>query len=157
METPKYALSIRQPWAWLIAAGIKDVENRSWPTTKRGRIYVHAGMTSDMRIPAWRTGGGAGDVVAAGTVADWILDRLTEEQRAAYELARMDRGAIIGEVDIIACRYRHGEQIDLVDHPSIWHAHGSHGFYLEDAVLYDEPIPCKGRLGFFIPVLTANK
>ncbi len=31
------ALSIRQPWAWLIIHACKDVENRDWPTRVRGR------------------------------------------------------------------------------------------------------------------------
>jgi hypothetical protein len=31
------ALSVRQPWAWLIVNGYKDVENRSWTTHYRGR------------------------------------------------------------------------------------------------------------------------
>ena len=41
------ALSIRQPWAWLIIHAGKDIENRSWPTTVRGPVLVHAskGMT----------------------------------------------------------------------------------------------------------------
>lgn len=26
------ALSIRQPWAWLVVQGYKDIENRDWPT-----------------------------------------------------------------------------------------------------------------------------
>lgn len=41
------AISIRQPWASLIVLGIKDIENRSWPTSQRGIVLVHAskGMT----------------------------------------------------------------------------------------------------------------
>ncbi|ALI04435.1 ASCH domain-containing protein [Pseudomonas sp. FW306-02-F02-AA] len=35
-------LSIRQPWAWMIIHGGKDVENRSWHTKYRGRLLVHA-------------------------------------------------------------------------------------------------------------------
>jgi hypothetical protein len=38
------ALSIRQPWAWLIIAGIKDIENRRWATNHRGPILVHAAL-----------------------------------------------------------------------------------------------------------------
>lgn len=41
------ALSIRQPWAWLIVQGYKDIENRSWPTDFRGRFLVHASKTID--------------------------------------------------------------------------------------------------------------
>ncbi|WP_229215634.1 ASCH domain-containing protein [Duganella sp. CY15W] len=36
------ALSIRQPWAWLIVNGYKDIENRSWSTNVRGKVLVHA-------------------------------------------------------------------------------------------------------------------
>lgn len=35
------ALSIKDPWAYLIAIGEKDVENRTWRTNFRGRIYIH--------------------------------------------------------------------------------------------------------------------
>ena len=41
------ALSIRQPWAWLICKGIKDIENRSWKTGYRGKLIIHASMAWD--------------------------------------------------------------------------------------------------------------
>ncbi len=43
------ALSIRQPWAWLVANGHKDIENRDWATNFRGRFLIHAAksMTRD--------------------------------------------------------------------------------------------------------------
>ncbi|MCP4687042.1 MAG: ASCH domain-containing protein, partial [Desulfobacterales bacterium] len=41
------ALSIRQPWAWLIANGYKDIENRSWRTSFRGEFLIHAGKKFD--------------------------------------------------------------------------------------------------------------
>lgn len=53
MSIPSYALSIRQPWAWLIAAGFKDVENRSWSTPRRGTIAVHAGSRIDTDGLRW--------------------------------------------------------------------------------------------------------
>ncbi|EMD5788156.1 ASCH domain-containing protein [Proteus mirabilis] len=36
------AISIRQPWAWLIVNGYKDIENRSWRTKYRGQVLIHA-------------------------------------------------------------------------------------------------------------------
>lgn len=41
-------LSVRQPWAWLILNAGKDIENRTWVTTYRGPILIHAaqGMTN---------------------------------------------------------------------------------------------------------------
>lgn len=41
------ALSIRQPWAWLIVSGIKDIENRSRKTNFRGQFLIHASQTID--------------------------------------------------------------------------------------------------------------
>jgi len=38
------ALTIRRPWAQLVIAGIKPVENRSWTTAYRGPFIVHAGQ-----------------------------------------------------------------------------------------------------------------
>lgn len=36
-------ISVRQPWAWAIIHGGKDIENRNWPTKVRGRVLIHAG------------------------------------------------------------------------------------------------------------------
>ena len=40
-------LSVRQPWAWALIYGGKDIENRFWSTKYRGPIAIHAskGMT----------------------------------------------------------------------------------------------------------------
>jgi hypothetical protein len=42
------ALSIRQPWASLIVAGLKPVENRSWRVRYRGPLLIHAGQRVDV-------------------------------------------------------------------------------------------------------------
>lgn len=39
-------LSIKQPWASLIAHGIKNIENRTWKTKFRGRILIHASVAT---------------------------------------------------------------------------------------------------------------
>ena len=40
-------LTIRQPWASLIMAGLKEYEFRSWKTNYRGELLIHAGKTID--------------------------------------------------------------------------------------------------------------
>lgn len=37
------ALTVQQPWAFLITSGRKPIENRSWQTQYRGPLYIHAG------------------------------------------------------------------------------------------------------------------
>ena len=133
------ALSIKQPWAWLICAGHKDIENRNWmfsmlpysannPDVKAARIYVHAGKTSDVET----IGNGCDNEL-------WILERLTNYQREGYYNAAFNRGAIIGEVDITGC---------VTASASPWFE-GPYGFVLANPVFYDKPIPYRGRLGFF--------
>ena len=82
---PVYAITLHQPWASLIALGIKTVETRSWPVPARlvgQRIAVHAGKRL-VRQPGerierellarwgedWRVIIPTGAVVAAGTLA----------------------------------------------------------------------------------------
>lgn len=43
MRTVK-VLTVKQPWAYLLIAGLKDVENRNWPTNYRGELYIHASV-----------------------------------------------------------------------------------------------------------------
>lgn len=47
------ALSILQPWAWLIANGYKQHENRTWDTKFRGEFLIHAGKGFDAEGYAW--------------------------------------------------------------------------------------------------------
>lgn len=53
MREPTLALSLRQPWAALVAAGRKSIEVRRWPSQQRGRIYIHAAKLPDNRPEAW--------------------------------------------------------------------------------------------------------
>lgn len=40
-------LSVQQPYSYLLAHGIKDVENRNWTTRYRGLVLIHAGKKVD--------------------------------------------------------------------------------------------------------------
>lgn len=40
-------LTLRQPWATLVAEGIKKYEFRSWKTNYRGKVLIHAGTGID--------------------------------------------------------------------------------------------------------------
>jgi hypothetical protein len=126
------ALSIRQPWAWLVASGYKDIENRGWKTGFRGRVYVHAGRNFDHRALSFRLLREPG-----------ILDQ--QALSIVNDLVKFwKESAVIGEVDIVDC-------VSHSDSP--WFI-GPYGFVLANPVLYDNPIPCKGRTFFFDPQMT---
>lgn len=42
-------LTLKQPWATLVAEGIKKYEFRSWKTKYRGKILIHAGCGIDKK------------------------------------------------------------------------------------------------------------
>ena len=42
-------LTLKQPWATLVAEGIKKYEFRSWKTKYRGKILIHAGTGIDKK------------------------------------------------------------------------------------------------------------
>lgn len=113
------ALSIRQPWAWLIANGHKDIENRDWPTAFRGRFLVHAGKT-------WN----------AESRED--LERVREHFPSLVLPDAFDLGGIVGAATLVACT-------DHSDSP--WFS-GPFGFVIEGAQPL-ELVPWRGMLGFF--------
>jgi hypothetical protein len=41
------ALTVRRPYAFLIVAGVKLIENRTWPLRHRGPLLIHAGKGVD--------------------------------------------------------------------------------------------------------------
>jgi len=47
------ALTIRQPWAWAITHGYKKFENRTWQTSYRGPLLIHAGRRFDQEGLDW--------------------------------------------------------------------------------------------------------
>lgn len=97
------ALSIRQPWAWLIVNGIKDVENRTWTTTYRGPIIVHAGQRWD-----------------EGFSRAELDQSLVEAGFAPPD--HIDRGGIVGIVEITGV---------VVESTSDWFS-GPYGFTLSE-------------------------
>ena len=113
------ALSIRQPWAWLIVNGDKDIENRTWATNFRGKVYVHAGRK-----------------IKSG---DFPEQRDYIEQSGILLPEEPPLGAIVGEVIITDC-------VDTSSSP--WFC-GPYGFLLSSPVAYEDPIPYSGQLGFF--------
>jgi hypothetical protein len=83
MAAMEFALSIKQPWAALLAHGRKVIEVRRWPTERRGRIFIHAGRVPDERSEAWalvpreleETARQLGGIVGAGDLTDCRLYR----------------------------------------------------------------------------------
>jgi hypothetical protein len=73
-------LVVRQPWAWLIVKGRKDIENRSWRTRFRGPLLIQA----------------AASLPTAEALAEARLRRVKLP-------ARFETGGIVGMVEVVDC------------------------------------------------------
>ena len=142
------AFSIKQPWASLIAHGIKDIENRTWRTHFRGRIYIHSSAKMSDLFKGKEL---------AFTGPQWnVIPKEFSfiENREAIFIS----SAVIGEVDIVDC---------VINHPSVWAEKTQqcgntidneplykgqiiYNWVLANPILYDEPIlNVKGKLSFW--------
>jgi hypothetical protein len=136
-------LTIKNPWAMLIAAGIKDIENRTWRTKFRGRILLHA----------------AKDYPYVN-LTDEQEDQIRGDLRYNFIKRKFTCSAIIGEVEIVDCVLNHksiwaeqmaydvcpetGINILRKGQPYIWN------WVLANPVLYEKPIEnVKGSLSFW--------
>ena len=56
---PARVISVANPWAWRIVAGLQAVEERPWKPSWRGVLWIHASPDSDPSAPAelWPPGG----------------------------------------------------------------------------------------------------
>lgn len=125
---PRVALSIRQPWAWAILHAGKDIENRTWATSFRGPVAIHAakGMTAEEVTEFSEF---LGDLRLGGVVPSSVK---------GPHYGSLPRGGIIGVAEITGCVNRSG---------SPWFF-GPWGFTIANARPVDF-IPCRGALGFF--------
>lgn len=71
---PTPALTVKQRWAHLIIHGGKDVENRSWSTNHRGRLWIHAGRAVDDDSPDVQGEVVFGAIIGHVTLVDVIRD-----------------------------------------------------------------------------------
>lgn len=126
---PGLAISIRQPWAWLILHAGKDIENRDWATKVRGRVLIHAskGMTGVEYV----------DALNFARVARADMEP-PPPPVTCPGVNGIERGGIVGSVEIVDC-------VDGSESP--WFM-GRYGFALRNPIILPF-LPYKGALGFF--------
>lgn len=124
------ALSIKQPWAWLIVNGIKPVENRDWYCNYRGPLLIHAGKQLDVEGMMWLGNNWhkSGMPTEVGNMFDnWKICGCT-----------FDQGGIVGRVEMTKCTTSH-------DSPFFF---GPYGFIMEKPEVLPF-IPYRGQLKIF--------
>ncbi|MEV0994617.1 ASCH domain-containing protein [Nonomuraea sp. NPDC050202] len=139
------ALSVRQPYAWAIAHGGKDIENRSWGAGYRGPLAIHAGAR-------WDEDGATDKRIlrALHQFGDRFTPPLRVERLGptAVRLLRdgqLTAGAVVAVARVeLVCIGQRGCGCD-----SPWTVQGQYHWRLRDVQPLSAPVPCKGRLGLW--------
>ena len=119
------ALSVQQPWAWLIINGHKDVLNQTWHTHYRGPLLIHANETHCVDGEAW---------------ARRLLDHPDYQNVELPPCHDLDRGKIIGSVDLVNVTMKAD---------SIWHVPGQWAWKIRNPEPMTPPIRWNGEVGLF--------
>jgi len=137
-------LSVKQPWALLLVAGIKDIENRTWKTSYRGRIFIHAsGKAANFwDSPQWKL----------------VHDEINKISINKYEKTTGLFSSILGSVEIVDC---------VLNHESVWAEHFTmkekkvagekfivevpvYNWVIANPIMFANPQPnIKGKLGLW--------
>jgi predicted transcriptional regulator len=120
-------LSLKQPFADLLALGEKTVELRKWKTKFRGKFLVHASKNIDIEAC----------------------------ERLDIDIDNLRKGAIIGSAFLYDVKeYKNQDEFnkDKQKHFSIISKYFDgykYGFLVKDAKMFKTSIPYSGKLGFF--------
>lgn len=130
-------ITVRQPWAWAIAKGHKDVENRSWATSYRGPLAIHSAKKWDSQ---------------AGYAVRFVRDTARAQgadlpERLADELPWSDTGLILAVVDLesICTASLDGYGCDC----GLWAIPGQAHWRLTNPRRLEHPVTATGRLGMW--------
>ncbi len=129
------AISLWQPWASLMAMGLKKIETRHWATKYRGPLLSHAAKRKITKAEFKRM--------------RYILDYESGDQTLYGFMYNLPYGAIVCKINLTGCN-----KIFIHNKPS-----GLEGFlgdytpgrYLWGTINLEtfEPIPFRGSQGFF--------
>lgn len=133
------AITVRQPWAWAILHGGKDVENRTRNIAGkyRGPLVIHAGL--------------------APFEQDNLASREHRRLHGSEAPTVIHFGAALGIVDLVDAHrgdcitietYREGHE-QRVQTCSLWAELTSHHLVLANPRPFATPIPYRGQLGLW--------
>lgn len=144
------ALTLTQPWANLVAIGAKRIETRSWGTSFRGAIAIHAAKG----FPKWAR---QFTVEHACYEAHSKLGYKTRSWFPAYPL-----GAVIATAQLVDCipmrevagkveigKYTHWLEDRPMECEFGDYAAGRYAWILGSVECFEHAIPAKGMLGLW--------
>lgn len=127
------ALTIRNPWAWAIINGHKDVENRSWQTDYRGQLYIHAGLADP----------------AEPDIANPLVSEALEQAATNHLDVRFRPGYVLGTVNLHSVHHANDCKAQANTMCSEWAHLGQYHWVLTEPRPLACPFPEKGKQGLW--------
>ena len=107
-------ITIKQPWATLIAKGYKKYEFRTWKTKYRGDILIHAGKKIDKkameRFKYLNLEYSIGKIIARATITDCIY----VDEDFAQKMYKKDQ-IVYESLKTIETRKRYGFKLENIE------------------------------------------
>lgn len=140
------ALTLYQPYAYAVVAGLKKYETRPRKTNIRGRVAIHAGKRG------FYAGGPL--AVEQKAAAITVITRMEYEQkgeRPIEELPYFPKGAVIGTVEIVDCKPIEEVLPTLTEEERLLgdYSPGRYAWILKNPVIFEKSIPEKGKQGWW--------
>lgn len=137
------AITVWQPWAGALAAGIKENETRSWPTKYRGPIAIHSAVKAIQHT--WS------DLYMNDEAREVICRRL-ELPEIIDGPATFPMGCILATADLVDCIRITPELVAALSADELAlgdYTLGRYVWKLANVQKLPEPIPAKGRQGLW--------
>ena len=169
-------LSVKQPWAYLIASGVKDIENRPWKCPEKyigQRVLIHASEKPIDKFSQCLTKRQKFNFKNKSNIPYDYNKNLWVYNQLEYACNHCT-GSIIGSVEIVDCvvnnpsiwaKKTHGVSCEIVYTKNLYHGrkwiflpdgdiseskNAVYNWVLANPILFDEPIlNVKGKLGFW--------
>lgn len=153
------AISLWQPWASAVAIGLKKVETRGRRTLVRGRIAIHAAQkrSREQRCKWWRDFGMEPEIIEAFEEKQFLSATPLDQWEERFE--QLPFGAIIATVELVDCididdlRNPDGApyrmKISYTESLLGNYGPGRFAWRFENVERLKEPVPCRGRQGWF--------
>lgn len=135
-------LSVMEPWASLIFKYGKDVENRSWYTSYRGPLLIHASNTVDL-VKNNRAISNCYQRGWEDLSCDLTFNGIQGLPQRFSDLD-INPGYILGLTLLINC---------TKNYPSPWAFTGNYHWVLDSPILFQSSFTTRGQLGLFDTVI----
>lgn len=139
------ALSLWQPWASLVALGLKRVETRIWSTPYRGPIAIHS--TAGVPV-AWLGSSRYTKAFVDNLPIEWRTLVASDLRMGMSKLCRtLPRGFILCTANLVDVRETADVVHDLSDAERAFgnYEEGRYAWFLDNIKRFEHPIPAKGN------------